>query len=107
MQILFKPGPQKLLAFGRGRGGRAVVAVGAVLDAPAVPLAECVVRPVPAVFFEDRDTIAEVVARAVTGRPARFSLAASGTSLPQRIVGFACCRDSAPRWCYGLQALRV
>src|SRR6185369_16029886 len=48
-----------------------IVILGAgVFDAPARPLAEGVISPVPAVLFKDLDAIAEVAIGAVVGRPA-------------------------------------
>ena len=60
---------QQLPVRGLSRGLR-VVAVWAVLDAPAVPLAEGVVAPVPAVLLEDLDHVPQVAAGTVARRPA-------------------------------------
>jgi len=66
--VAFEPGAEQGFAVGRCVRALVLVPVGTVFDGPAVPLAEGVVGPIPAVFLEDFDHVAEVVARA--GSPA-------------------------------------
>src|SRR3990172_6580233 len=67
--VLPKPLPQELFAARPPLSPRVVVAIGAMLDTPAIPLAERVVGPVPPVFFEDLDAVPEVPIRAFVRRP--------------------------------------
>ena len=68
--VFLEPAHKQLLAIGGLLGARAVVLVGAVFHAPAVPFAEGVVGPVPIAFLHDLDDVAKIIAGAGAGRPA-------------------------------------
>jgi len=55
--ILREPPEQHLHPVRRLRGARVIIGVGAVLQAPAVPLPVRVIGPVPAVFLKDVDAV--------------------------------------------------